>query len=54
MISSKLITAICWTVMLIADIISCLCGDASSWVLVFCPIITLVCVLWSDYLEELL
>jgi len=38
--------AIIWTVALIVDIIAAVKGESPSWVLVFCPLVTLVAFLY--------
>ena len=47
-----LVLAICWTLVLITDIISVVVGNAPTWVLVFCPLIILVRDKWEDYIRS--
>ena len=45
----KLGLALTWSMVLITDIISACLGYESNWMLVFCPLITLVSNYWIDY-----
>ena len=45
----KLGLALVWSIVLITDIISACLGYESNWMLVFCPLITLVFNYWIDY-----
>lgn len=47
-----LVLAICWTLVLITDIISAVIGNAPTWTLVFCPLIILVMDKWEDYIRS--
>ena len=44
--------ALCWTICLVVDIISCVAGDEPSWILVFCPLIILVWDRWDHYFKN--
>lgn len=48
----KLVLAIIWTISLIADIVSALCGNAPTWTLVFCPLSVLVINYWMEFIIE--
>ena len=45
----KLSLALIWTIVLISDILSAYSGNEPNWILVFCPLITLVSNYWVDY-----
>ena len=45
----KMSLALIWTIVLIFDILSAYSGNESNWMLVFCPLITLVFNYWIDY-----
>ena len=45
----KLGLALIWSMVLITDIISACLGYESNWMLVFCPLITLVSNYWISY-----
>ena len=45
----KLGLALMWSMILIIDIITACSGYESEWMLVFCPLITLVFNYWTDY-----
>lgn len=44
--------AICWTLVLIIDIVAAISGAAPTWVAVFSPLIVLVLDRWIDYINE--
>ena len=44
--------AICWTLVLIFDIVGAVSGTAPTWVAVFCPLSVLVLDCWVDYIVE--
>lgn len=44
--------AICWTLVLIIDIIYAVSGAAPTWVAVFCPLSIPVLDCWVDYIDE--
>lgn len=44
--------AICWTLILITDIVCAISGAAPTWVAVFCPLSILVLDCWVDYIDE--
>lgn len=44
--------AICWTLVLITDIVGAVSGAAPTWVAVFCPLSVLVFNYWVEYIVE--
>lgn len=44
--------AICWTLVLITNIVGAVSGAAPTWVAVFCPLSVLVLDCWMDYAVE--
>lgn len=48
----KLFLAICWSVVLIGNIVECAAGVAPSWFDVFCPLSLLVVDCWLNWLTE--
>lgn len=48
----KLLLAILWSIVMVADIISAVVGNAPSWILVFCPLVILVMDKWEDYIRS--
>jgi hypothetical protein len=44
-----LLLPILWTFVLIIDIISMAMGNSPDWIIVFCPLVILVILLWIDY-----
>lgn len=47
----KLLLAICWSIILVADIFCCLAGEDASWILVFCPLAVVVLNTWLDFFD---
>lgn len=44
--------AICWTLILITNIVNAVSGAAPTWVAVFCPLSVLAVYCWADYIDK--
>ena len=46
----KLFLAICWSVVMVGNIVECSVGLTPSWFDVFCPLVVVVIDSWLDWL----
>jgi len=48
----SLFIAVLWTLVLVADVVSCIMGKDPNWYNVFCPLIVVVLDYWDKHLNN--